>query len=200
MTQTNIAIITIVATLLSGALGSFVTHLLGRKKTERKDAEIKQLTQENDAIEKELEKTKHIFPKDIEIINDVDDVLSKKILPLLHEKTSKRQKIKIDNFGLDLHSVMNWLKNKIVFPNKSDVINLEIKSLIINPESIYIKHLIDGDSNISSQVVNSSISNAKDFEHNNNLYKFCFEIKQYELPPILHGFIVDEEALIFGIY
>src|SRR5690606_26583181 len=71
-------------------------------------------------------------------------------------------------------------------------------SLIIDPESKYLKNFIDGQSNISSQIVSSSIIIGNNLKTHDDLDRFCLEIRQYELPPIFHGFILNDEHLFIG--
>ena len=155
------------------------------------------MTNENAAIETELEKIKNAFPQDLEVIGDVSDVLKDRVLPLIVEQASKKQHIKIENFGLDLETVMPWINHKIISSKKFGVVRFEMKSLIINPKSAYLKDLINGSSNISSTTINASIEAAKNLI-NHDAYRFSFELRQYDLPPIFHGFLVNEEHLFLG--
>src|SRR5690606_38362618 len=99
----------IIATLLSGAIGTITSVLLGRKKVQEKEEQIQDLIHENNSIEIELEETKKSFPKDLKIIDDVSDVLKDHLLPIIIEQAIKKKYIKIDNFGLDLETVMPWI-------------------------------------------------------------------------------------------
>src|SRR5690606_34350111 len=110
------------------------------KKREKDNAElIKKITSENLSLQEELEQAIQKSPKNFEVIKDVDDVLHRKILPLLRMESAKRKKIIVKNLGLDLHSVMPWMENKIIHSEEFDNIHIEIDSLIINPSSHYIK-------------------------------------------------------------
>lgn len=186
-------IIGIIATLFSGAIGSIVLYLL-----KKREKQILQLTKDKAAMGNELQKAKEAFPNDLEIINDVNDVLNEKLLPIIIKSSANTKKVKIQNFGLDLETVMPWIKHRIVKLNEHQKVCFEIKSLIINPESNHVKDLLNGRSDISAATINSSIEAAKSLDHYNDLYKFSFEIKQYDLPPIFHGFLVNDEHLFLG--
>ncbi len=137
------------------------------------------------------------FPKDLEIIEDVGLVLQNQVMPIIKEIAAEGGKIEIENLGLDLENVMIWMKDRI---NKGEFkgISLSFKSLIINPESPDLKGLIDGGSNISSESVNFSISSAKKLTNNERLNNFELQMRQYNLPPIIHGFIINNKHLFLG--
>jgi len=184
---------------ISGAtIGAILPIILNKKEKLKKEEQIDKLKKENQIIEKKLEISQKVLPKDIEIIEDVDDVLQNRVLPILRDFAIKKQPISIINFGLDLYSVMPWLKNKILHPAEFDATLIEIKSLIINPDSEFIKNIVNGNSNISSEVIASSIKAAQSIEQLTDLYKFTFELRQYDLPPIYHGFILNDEHLFLG--
>lgn len=185
-------------TVIGAALGAVLPIIISQREKKKSEAHINLLKKENTEIEKKLEISRKVLPKDLEIIEDVDDVLQNKVLPILREKVMKRQEIRIINFGLDLYSVMPWLKNKIIHPIEFDNVYFEMRSLIINPDSNYLKDLVNGDSNISSEVIASSIKTAQDLGHLHDLTKFSLEIRQYDLPPIYHGFIINNEHLFLG--
>lgn len=176
-------IVLLIATLLSGVIGAFVSYLFSRKKTHK--------------IEEELENTKNTFPKDLEIINDASDVLNDRLFPIIIEQAKKEKHIKIENFGLDLETVIPWINQKILFSKELENVHFEMKTLIINPESPYIKNYINEASNISSSTIFSSIDTAKNLVHQ-ELYKFKLEMREYDLPPILHGFLLNDEHLFIG--
>jgi hypothetical protein len=140
---------------------------------------------------------KNCFPKDIEPFEDVGDVLQNHVLPIVKKLKSEGKKIEVKNFGLDLETVMPWLNIRI---NSGEFagINAAFKCLIINPESPCINGLIDKGSNVSSNIVNSSINSAREIENNNELNNFELELKQYDLPPIIHGFLINDIHLFLG--
>ena len=191
--MTTETIILAIVTLFAG----FIPFLLERTRSKKKESQIQKLTTENIEIEKELEKANKSFPKDLEIIDDASDVLKDRLLPLITKLASKNIEIRIENFGLDLETVMPWINQKILTSEKLKYVNLEMKALIINPESRYLKGLINGRSNISGATINSSIEAANNLI-NHNLHKFSFEMRKYDLPPIFHGFLLNDEHLFLG--
>jgi len=179
-------IILAIVTLLAG----FIPFVLERRKTQR-------LKKDNAAIEEQLEKTKKSFPKDLEIIDDASDVLNQRLMPLIIKCADETNYIKIENFGLDLETVMPLINMKIVPSMKLKSVRFEMKALIINPKSTYLKYLINGRSNISSATINSSIEAANNLIHH-NMHNLNFEMRQYDLPPIIHGFLLNDEHLFLG--
>lgn len=187
----------IIATLLSGAIGTITSVLLGRKKVQEKEEQIQDLIHENNSIEIELEETKKSFPKDLKIIDDVSDVLKDHLLPIIIEQAIKKKYIKIDNFGLDLETVMPWINTKIINSPKLENVTFEMRALILNPKSEYMKAYIDGHSSISTSTITASIQSAKRLSQL-DLYKFKFSLRQYNLPPIFHGFVLNDEHLFIS--
>lgn len=137
------------------------------------------------------------FPKDIKIINDVGAVLQDQVLPVVKQLVSNGTKIEFQNFGLDLENVMPWLKVRIDSGEFAGV-DASFKCLLINTESPYIGGLIDKGSNVFSNNVNSSINSAKQIEDNNELADFELEIRQYDFPPVIHGFMINDIHLFLG--
>lgn len=192
------AIIAGISTIITAIVTVLITDYLNKKR-EKDNAElIKKITSENNSLHQELQQAIQKSPKNFEIIKDVDDVLHRKILPLLRNESTKRKKIVVKNLGLDLHSVMPWMENKIIHSEEFDNIYIEINSLIINPDSHYIKEYIDGHSNIKSGIVTSSIDIGNSLHNHNDIDRFCLKIRQYDLPPIFHGFILNDEHLFLG--
>ena len=97
-----------------------------------------------------------------------------------------------------MESVIPWLNNKIIHPVEFDDVHITMNSLIVNPESIHLKDLVDGDSNITTIAVNSSIASAKKIANQSNLTKFSLVIRQYDCFPIIHGFVINKEHLFLG--
>jgi hypothetical protein len=156
---------------------------------------IKKLGPKN--VVAQTEEDKNCFPKDLKIIEDVGSVLQTHVLPIIRNVVSEGGSIAFENFGLDMESVMTWLREKI---NKGEFsgVAASFKCLIINPESPYLKELIDNRSNISSDSIKFSIASAKKFADNPDLNKFEFEMRQYDLPPIAHGFIINDTHVFLG--
>lgn len=185
-------------TVVAAVATVIITYQLNRKKEKDSLDLIRKLKEENAILKSNNKILVDAFPKNFEIIRDVDDVLHNKILPILSREGVKGKKILIQNFGLDLHSVMPWMQTKLILSEEFDNVYIDVRSLIINPDSEYIKAYIDGKSNISSNTISSSITIGKDFANHEDLDRFSLEMRQYDLPPVFHGFLINEEHLFLG--
>jgi hypothetical protein len=177
------SILLILSTALSGVVGAFVTYFLERKRTHKK---IEQINKYNN----------HHIAELVEIIDDVTDILG--ILnPIINEQSSRKGYINIKDFGLDLETVMPWINHEITRFEKINNIPFDMKALLINPASKYLNQLIDGESDVTSNSITASIAAARHL----NRYNLCrvkFELKQYELPVIFHGFMINDEHLFIS--
>jgi hypothetical protein len=72
-----------------------------------------------------------------------------------------------------------------------------MQALLIDTNSRYLKGLIDGKSDITSHSIKASINAAQRIE-SYDLYKVNIEIRQYKLPVIFHGFIINDEHLFIS--
>jgi hypothetical protein len=182
-----INILLIVATLISGAIGSLTTFFLGRKTVQKQKEKIK-----------ELELKSEFFSKELEIINDIPNDLLGRMNSIIDEESIPKGYLELKNFGLDLENVMPWIRQKIMHSIKSKNLVCDLKSLLVNPESIYLKELIDGDSDLLSSTVLSSIEMAKNLTILDDSWKFKLELRQYDLPVIFYGFMLNKEHLFIG--
>jgi hypothetical protein len=192
------ALIAGIATIISAIATVIITDFLNKKREKENQELIKKLKAEKENLLMNLGNVESLLPKNFEVIKDVDDVLHRKILPIIRAESQTKKKVTVLNLGLDLHSVMPWMENKIIRSDEFDHTHIEVHSLIIDPESKYLKNFIDGQSNISSQIVSSSIIIGNNLKNHDDLDRFCLEIRQYELPPIFHGFILNDEHLFIG--
>lgn len=191
---------TIIVGIIGGLfslLSIFITHRLTLKKDKERANLIKQLEQDNSSLKSDLEELKKTIPKNFEILENVQEVLKEKILPIIREQIKIDDRIIIDNFGLDLQSVIPWIEDHITTKELNNV-EIKIKSLIINPNSENIKNLLGAPGNIRSSTVLSSIDTANEFNNLENLLNFSLQIRQYNLPPIFHGFLLNKEHLFIG--
>lgn len=145
---------------------------------------------------KETKKARQLFSGDDEYLDNVGKVLDK-INTIIAQEIKSDNEIIITNFGLDLETVMPWIKNTLL--ENADLENIQItyRGLIINPDAEQIKNLIDGASNIQSAAVAAALANA---QHITEL-KFTgidFEIKSYDEVPFFHGFIIDRRYLFIS--
>jgi hypothetical protein len=174
------SIFLIISTALSGTAGAFATYLFERKR-----------------IRREIEKiNKQFIAELVDIIDDVNDILGQ-LKPVINEQSLKKGYIKIKDFGLDLETVMPWLSHEITRFEKINHVPFEMKTLVIDPNSKYLNPLIDGKSDVTSESISTSIVAAKRL----NRYNLCqvnFELRQYELPVIFHGFMINDEHLFIS--
>ncbi len=140
---------------------------------------------------------KDCFPKDVKIIEDVGSVLQNQVLPVIEQIVAAGESLTILNFGLDLENVLPWIREK-AYGGEFNGVAAAFRFLILNPESPYLQDLIDGDSNISSDSVRFSIASAKRFADNKTLSQFKLEMRQYDLPPVAHGFIINDAHVFLG--
>ncbi len=145
----------------------------------------------------QTEEDKNCFPKDIKIIEDVGAVLQNQVLPIIENIIASGESLTFDNFGLDLESAITWL-NVRVNSGEFKGVPVSFRCLLVNPESPYLKDLIDGESNVSSDSVHYSISSANKLGNNKTLSQFQLEMRQYDMPPIAHGFIINDTHVFLG--
>ncbi len=138
-----------------------------------------------------VEEDKNCFPKDIKVIENVGSVLQNQVSPIIQSIISSGENLAVKNFGLDLQNVMTWMKD-CVQAGQFDGATVSFQCLILNPESPYLKPLIDGDSNVASDSVTFSIGSAKKFADSKTLSRFSLEMRQYDMPPVAHGFIIND--------
>ena len=106
--------------------------------------------------------------------------------------------IELLNYGLDLETVMP--KIRFQFTTNKKISNLKYRGLIINPDSDRIKPMIGKPGSITKDNVIRSIASYVELKNNDNLKKkdLSLQLKQYDLPPIFHGFLVNQTHLYLG--
>ncbi|AXG71473.1 hypothetical protein KORDIASMS9_03730 [Kordia sp. SMS9] len=167
-----------VCTIIAGILTAYFTYYYKRKNEKRR---LKNIT------------TLHNF----EIINDSTDVLNTRLLPIIERLSLEGETIEINNIGLDLETVIPWINQKIIASKKNLIVEIKLKTLIIDDNSEFIKSIINGKSNIQSSVLHASMDIAQKIIQE-NYHNFTLEIKKYSSPPLIHGFIINNEHLFLG--
>ncbi len=127
------------------------------------------------------------------VISNAEEVKSKLLHIIKNNNTSRT--LKIDNFGLDLETVItlfNYTLNSKLM--KRDV---EYRGLIISPDSEDIKKICNGDSNLCQNTAKKSIEYLRKIKLKSNT-NISIELYSYDKPPIIHGFLIDDEYLIIG--
>ncbi|MGV9300598.1 hypothetical protein [Amycolatopsis sp. NPDC003676] len=104
------------------------------------------------------------------------------------------------NLGLDLEVVQTFLLYKLIF--QKNLRNLEYHGMLIESSAERIKPVIDGGSSIHSgtataviEKIGNQIAENAAFLDSSNI---SIEIRSYDLPPVLHGFLVDNRHLYLG--
>lgn len=138
---------------------------------------------------------KELFSEDDELLPNVSTVLTKleEILAL----EAKSGTIEIHNFGLDLETVVPWFVNKIGTNMQLNDVHLVYKALVIDPNSELIKDMIDGKSDLNKLTVNSRLEEIKKLDFF-KLSKVDVEIRSYKLPPVIHGFLLNNKHLFLS--
>lgn len=188
----------IISTITVGLLGALVPLVLWLIDHRAKKLELKNQKVRIEDTEEQLRIARRAMPDNLEVIENVSDVLQNSVLMIIRRLVKKKKDIIIENFGLDLETVIPWINTNIVHAEEFADISFNIRSLIINPESKMLKHLINGESNITATAVTASISGAENFNRLTKLHKFKFVIKQYDQFPMFHGFIINHEDLFIG--
>lgn len=142
--------------------------------------------------ENQTKKIRGIYSEEDELIPNVNAALKKMETILIEEARSGR--IEIKNYGLDLGSVATWFKGNISSSSIFSEVHVLYKALLINPESSNIKPLIDGKSDLKTSVVNSRVDELNTM----NLDNIKVELKSYDLPPVIHGFMINDKYLFLS--
>lgn len=175
-------IIAIISTV--AGVGSF---LYQRREFLNKKEQLSRKTEELEQL--------NILNSNLEIIENLSIVFDR-INKLIREEILLNKVLLIKNYGLDLEQTLPWLKRNIdekVFKN----INIEYRGLLINPDASINNELIDGESNIRTSCVLDKISLASSIR-NMQLSNVKVEIKKYDIPPIIHGFNINDKYLFIG--
>ncbi|HZY80951.1 MAG TPA: hypothetical protein VFE50_15620 [Cyclobacteriaceae bacterium] len=144
------------------------------------------------------ENLKRLFGNDDQLLTNVGAVLKKIEETLIEEASTGR--IEVKNLGLDLETVVPWLGREVgpnIMGSKLKNVQLEYKALIVNPQSPMINRMIDGDSDISTATVTSRLEEIKRMAKQ-NLPNTKIEIRSYDLPPVIHGFVINNKHLFIS--
>ena len=129
-----------------------------------------------------------------EILPNVDAVKAK-ILKLIDESKTSHKPLRIDNFGLDLETIGSMFRYTFIKKiTKRDVI---YRGLIIDPDSKNIEKVCVGKSNLSQNVASNVISQVKKMIRTGES-ESSIQITSYDQPPVIHGFLIDEEHLLLS--
>ena len=138
---------------------------------------------------------KRLFSEEDQLLTNVGMVLNKLEEILMLE--SKSGSIQIKNYGLDLETVVPWLLNNVGLNTKLSLTHIDYKGLLINPSSNMIRYMIDEESDLKSVTVASRTEEIKKLDVA-NLSKMEVELRQYDSPPVIHGFLINEKFLFLS--
>lgn len=178
---------------LTGLLIAVISLYFSKRQVDLAQKETKKQV---NLITEKTKKAKLLFSGDDEYLDNVAKVLEK-INVIIAQEIKEDNEINISNFGLDLETVMPWIKNTLLENSDLDNVQVNYKGLIINPDSEQIRKLIDGASNIKTAIVSASLANAWHIPE----LKFTgidFEIKSYDVVPFFHGFVIDKKHLFIS--
>ncbi len=158
----------------------------------RKGQEIKRLEKTVASLENKIvsEHDNLLFNS---VLNNIEEVKSK-LLDLINEGTNN--KLRIDNFGLDFETVVSIFKYTLNSTSMDR--DVRYRGLIINPDSKDIEKVCGGGSNLSQNTARDSIQYLKEITLKPNV-NISIKVYSYDNPPIIHGFLVDDEHLIIGL-
>lgn len=140
-------------------------------------------------------KLEELFSENDELLGGMDAMY--KMNKIINEEYKILDQISIKNMGLDLETVMPWLRDKILTSSDLKNTSIDYKGLIINPESSCIIDFINGTSNVKKKFVETSLENA-DSINEMNISNVKIEIKSYHCLPIFYGFILNDKHLFLG--
>lgn len=174
-----------------GVVGTVIQTFHARKQTKLAQEQSEKV----DIAKSQNTELKKLFSEQDELLSNVSAVLIKLEEILIEE--SRLGIVKIQNFGLDLETVVPWFVNKIGTNNKLSNVELIYKGLIINTDSEFIQSMIDGKSDVTQSTVKNRLEEIRKLD-NFQVSKVKVEIKSYDLPPVFHGFLVNDKHLFLS--
>lgn len=119
---------------------------------------------------------------------------------LIATDVAPSERTEVLNLGLDLEVVQTFLLYRLIF--QKNLQNLEYHGMLINGQSEHIRPIVDGGSSIHTgtaaavvEKIGNQIAENAGFLQRSNI---SIEIRSYDLPPVLHGFLVDNRHLYLG--
>lgn len=134
-----------------------------------------------------------------EILAGVQDVVEH-LQRLIATELDPEERTEMLNLGLDLEVVQTFLLYRLIF--RKNLRNLRYRGLLVDAGSDLIGPIIDGTSSIHSgtavavvEKVNNQLAENEAMLEQRNI---TIEIRSYDLPPTIHGFLVGETHLYLG--
>ncbi len=188
------AIISISLTAIFGISAWVYAQVNLREVKRQSKIALERVNQKLEVSQTEIYELKNGIPNDIETSENVHESLLR-LNDIIKNQGQKNKKVSIKIFGLDLQTVMPWFMTKIIHDDFYNDIYIDFKCMLINPDLNIIRPLINGHSDISKDAIHNSIKNALAIGDIPNIDRLTFEMRQYSLLPIVHGFMVDDEFI-----
>ncbi|MDC8832503.1 hypothetical protein [Alteromonas gilva] len=129
-----------------------------------------------------------------EILDNVEMVKAK-IIEIINEESCQNKALRIDNYGLDLETIGPMFR--YTFASKLSHRDIYYRGLVIHPDDEKIAKVCCGNSNLSQSVVQDAVKILTDIDNSTDS-NFSIELYAYDSPPIIHGFVIDDEHLFIG--
>lgn len=147
------------------------------------------------AAESERDKFEKLFKAENVLLDGMEAL--DKILQIIIEESKSNNKFSLKNIGLDLETVMPWLRYKLVTNEICSRSHIHYKGLIINPMSESVSGYINGASNVRSSFVTSSLESAENL-NTLDIKNYNIEIRSYDCLPVIYGFLLNDNHLFLG--
>ncbi|MCI5162146.1 MAG: hypothetical protein D3917_09025 [Candidatus Electrothrix sp. AX5] len=147
---------------------------------------------DNENIDNIIKPEEISFPNITTVISHVSNTISKE-----HKEHSS---LKIQNFGLDLALTLPWAMNN--FLSDQGVENIIYNALVIDGSSDIINEYVGAGGHINPDIkaTLSKLNGFVDRDCNKlNARNVKIEIRAYHLPPVIHGFLVNDDNLYFSL-
>lgn len=146
-----------------------------------------------------LRPTLDTWPPGGEILASVEEVLNH-LQRLIMTELDPEERTDVLNLGLDLEVVQTFLLYRLIF--RKNFRNLKYRGLLVNANAELIGPVIDGGSSIHSGTAAAVVEkvNNQIVEHESLLERqnISIEIRSYDLPPVVHGFLIADSHLYLG--
>lgn len=133
------------------------------------------------------------------VLTGVHEVLEH-LQRLIATDVAPAERTEVLNLGLDLEVVQTFLLYRLIF--QKNLQNLDYRGMLINGNSEHIRPIVDGGSSIHTgtaaavvEKIGNQVAENAGFLQRSNI---SIEIRSYDLPPVLHGFLVDDRHLYLG--
>ncbi|MGW4525476.1 hypothetical protein [Amycolatopsis sp. NPDC004378] len=127
-----------------------------------------------------------------EVLDHIQGLIATDVVPA--------ERTEVLNLGLDLEVVQTFLLYRLIF--QKNLQNLDYHGMLIDGTAERIRPIVDGGSSIHTgtaaavvEKVGNQIAENAAFLRRSNI---SIEIRSYDLPPVLHGFLVDDRHLYLG--